>query len=139
MTMVESSYQITYVTRYSQSFPMLASQEQMDALLDYGVTSSVDEYSAIGAAWGIALPKGGRRSELEWSRYRDHASHAAAASYCQSYPMTLPYLQTGELRIQYPGQALVVHRDAVILSCTCTPVMTGSFRTLTRYRVGVGK
>ncbi len=137
--MVESIYQIRYFPKLGLAITLLEAGELMDGALEFAVTANVERYPVMGAVYGVAVPKGAPRRTIDWSRYQEHASHAAAYYYCQTYPKMLTFMEPGELRIQVTGAALVVHRDAVLLSCTCMPVLSGTFQTLTHYRVGAGR
>ncbi len=138
--MIESIYQLTFADVSNNPVVGLTSwKDLIEAPLEFSVTGNVDEYAAIGAAWGIAVPKGGSRRTIEWGRYREHLSHAEAASFCQSHPMTMPWQIVGMLRVAvFEGESWL-HQDAVMLSCVCTPQLSGTFRTLTRYKVEVGR
>jgi|GEM_PF-2621225 len=138
--MISSIHQIDFFPADgSSSIRLLDYGDRMQDPLQFPVSISVDSYAPIGQTYGIDIPKWGARRAIDWSRRTEHASHAAAASYAMRHPASMPYMQTGKLRVTVQGGEVWDFLDSVILGCTSTQAFSGKFATMTTYRIGAGK
>lgn len=137
--MIASLYQIDFITD-AGSIRLLDVGDWIEA--EIAPTSSQDStvFVSIGTAWGRPVAQGGALVSLEWSAYKNHASHAALRGYCMSRAASLPGGKTGTLRLAISGGGTWDIKDAVLISHSPTPDLTSdAFETLTTYKVSGGR
>lgn len=138
--MLQSLYQITFIPdNDAASVLLLDFGDRLDKAPEFPVSAQADAYAPIGSTFGIAIPKWGARRAFSWSVRRDHASHAAAASFTLSHPASLPYMSTGKFRIAIQGGDTWDFYDGVISGCASSLALSRGFTTLTSYRAESGK
>lgn len=135
--MLESLYQIDFITS-GGSLRLLDVGDLIEKPIQFPAVQQAAGFSGIGRLWGLSAAAGGGRRQLEWSRYIEHASHAAAASYAIAHPPRVMTLSAGKLRISITGGAVWELMDAVLSAAACGVSTAGNFETLASYTVEGG-
>jgi hypothetical protein len=142
--MICSLQRIEFIRPSGSVLRLLDFGQMISDLISFGMDQPSRSYSPIGAAWQMPDASGNARSGASWSVRRDHSSHGAAHSFCQSHPALMPIGETGKLRVTIREAGTIgasdeiwLYDSAVILSVTPTP-LAAKFRTITDYRVDVG-
>ena len=137
--MIVSPFQIDFIDSSGGHTRLLDRGDLIGALLDFSARQSSETYVSIGMDWGGAVAAGGARAPLQWSRAREHSSHAAAASYAIRHPAILPASREGKIRISLDNGESWASLEAVILSVACRMDTEGIFGTLATYNIEAGE
>jgi hypothetical protein len=136
--MIASLYQVDFITA-TRSVRLLDFGDRTEATLEFGFEQSVAAWRPAGQDYGNVTPLGGSRRPMEFQRLLDHASHPAAASYAIRYPASLPMRQPGRVRVTISGGETWDFAEAVIVGVSSRTHVGNKFRTMTGYRLEVGK
>lgn len=140
--MLASIYKIDFIaTTGGATTALLAWGDWIDREIEWPMLAQSQTYSAIGAQWGKARGMGGARRPIDFARYAEHASHAAAAAYCLSHPASLPTMTPGKIRVSVNAATPIIYdlMDAVITEAIARMSHEGDFATLTSYHIEAGK
>lgn len=140
--MIASIYQIDFIATANGAVTnLLAIGDDIDKEMEFPMQNNAESYYAIGARDGKGRSKGGSRRTISFGRYLEHASQAAASTYCLAHPALLPTMSPGKIRITITDTTPVVFdlMDAVIIAAIPIWSPEGNFRTYTTYRLEAGK
>jgi hypothetical protein len=144
--MIVSLQRVDFIRPSGAVLRLLDFGQRISDVISFGMDQPSRAYSPIGASWQMPDASGGARTSVSWSVRRDHASHGAAHSFCQRHPALMPIGETGQIRvtIREPGDdgtsdEVWLYESAVIVSAVPSPMTRGGFRTMTDYRIDVGR
>jgi hypothetical protein len=137
--MIATLYQVDFIKASCGSVRLLDYGDRTEATLEFGFEQTAAVWRPAGQDYGNASPLGGSRRPLEFQRLVNHASHAAAAAYAMRYPASLPMRQAGKVRVSISGGEVWDFMEAVILGVSSRARVGNGFRTMTGYKLEVGK
>ena len=136
--MIESLYQIDFVDSNGGVTNLLALGDLVDSIPGFMAQQSADTFVSLGSDWGGAIPLGGARRPLTWTRQLTHASHGAVASWCIRHSASLPLTRSGKIRVTISGGETWEMQDAVISSVSSKQDINGIFTSLNTYTCDAG-
>ena len=137
--MLVSIHQIDFVSDSGVTTRLLSVGDLMTDVLEIPASIQTQEDNYLGADWAGAVPMGNARRSLSWVCVREHASHAAAASFVIRHPASMPLRTPGKLRVSISGGEVWDFMDAVISSASPTQYKDGDFASYTAYQASAGK
>lgn len=137
--MIGSLYQIDFIKDSGGSVRLLNYGDRTEATLEFGFEQTASVWRPAGQDYGDVSPLGGSRRPLEFQRLVDHASHLVAAAYAMRYPASMPIRQRGKVRVSISGGEVWDYMGAVILAVASRTHVGKGFRTITGYKLEVGK
>jgi hypothetical protein len=137
--MIESLYQIDFMKATGGTVRLLDYGDRTEETLEFGFEQTAATWRPAGQDYGNTTALGGSRRSMEFQRLIDHSSHAVAASYAIRYPASLPMRQAGKIRVSISGGEVWDLMEAVILGVSSRTHVGNKFRTLTGYKLEVGK
>jgi len=136
--MIESLYTIDLITaagtiRLVTAGDILQDEPRLD------VRQSMDQYAPIKATWGETSATGGAFVNYSFAVRKEHASHAAARSWCMAHAASRSIRLTGTLRVAITGGDTWDIEDAS-LSATSPQMLVGEgTQTLTAFTIMGGR